>query len=311
MEIVSNAQHNTASGSCHRLFIDSTGNVYALGLNNYGQCGFNSPSALLTPTLITSLPLINSVHAAQNNSLFVSTNGDVYACGQNCCCELGLGEGGMQTRPMKLKNIPPMRLVAMVENHTLFLDFEGKVWRCGSWQNKSIKYPEIIGNLPRITMISNFCNRFFLLDENGCLWSYNSWEKPSRYASTLPKLKSIFDGFAFDENESIWSVFTLKKVNLLRFINIFIHTDGSVWTTRAPDQRSQFISSMECMEQTIYTVIAALPAIRSLSVGGAILLYDAKACVWEADTRTDSPKVKLIADLSQTNAKQLKSARNL
>jgi alpha-tubulin suppressor-like RCC1 family protein len=63
----------------HFLFLDENHDCYAMGGNNYGQCGIISSGNLLTPTLVASN--VNDIMAGEWFSYIIKTNGELYGSG--------------------------------------------------------------------------------------------------------------------------------------------------------------------------------------------------------------------------------------
>jgi hypothetical protein len=80
-----------AAGGYHSLALDSSGNVWATGLNNHGQLGQGDTTNLNTWTQVTALSDIVSIAAGEYHSIAVDSDGDVWAWGYDSAGQLGDG----------------------------------------------------------------------------------------------------------------------------------------------------------------------------------------------------------------------------
>lgn len=90
-----------ASGDFHCFAIDHDDQVYAWGLNQFGQCAFTDAdgnledgSLITKPTIITSLSnkKIVSIEAGEHNTLALTEGGDVYGWGRYDMKEVGIAK---------------------------------------------------------------------------------------------------------------------------------------------------------------------------------------------------------------------------
>jgi alpha-tubulin suppressor-like RCC1 family protein len=124
-------------GGSHTIFLDTTGKVYAVGLNTNGQLGLGDTTQRTTPVLITFFNTIQiaSVSAGNTHTIFQDTTGKVYSVGLNTSGQLGLGDTTQRTTPFLItyfnnSNIL-IKSVITGYNHTIFLDTTGKVYAAG------------------------------------------------------------------------------------------------------------------------------------------------------------------------------------
>jgi alpha-tubulin suppressor-like RCC1 family protein len=136
-----------SSGGSHTIFLEeTTGKLYATGLNTNGQVGVADLSYRAVPHLIAELnnKIISSVSCGSTHSLFVhklsETSSDVYACGQNAYGELANGKTVRQTVPVLsqkcrtfINKNTPLSIVQVDagESHSLFLTNTGVVYGVG------------------------------------------------------------------------------------------------------------------------------------------------------------------------------------
>jgi alpha-tubulin suppressor-like RCC1 family protein len=132
-----------AAGSAHSHFLSSSGQVYACGLNNYGQLGDGTwtqggtNNDKSTPIYISSLSNITAIVANTCHSLFLRSDGKVFGCGDNTGGQMGDGTAfGVNLTPKAIltTNIGtslPITAIAAGYGSSLFLRSDGKVYACG------------------------------------------------------------------------------------------------------------------------------------------------------------------------------------
>jgi alpha-tubulin suppressor-like RCC1 family protein len=160
-----------STGYHHSLFLTSSGNVYACGLNNHGQLGINSTtnSSLLTQVkgvdgngYITG---IINVCAGYFNTFFIrETDGAVFACGYNSVGQLGINST-IQKNTLQQVNgvdgvgyITNIKQVASSNSHALFLKNDGTVYACGSNKYGQLGYTTSLP--PGTTQLQYFQNSY-------------------------------------------------------------------------------------------------------------------------------------------------------
>jgi alpha-tubulin suppressor-like RCC1 family protein len=93
--------------------IGSDGNLYAWGLNTYGQLGDGSTGGRITPERITLASGVSPtvISAGWEDSLAIGSDGNMYAWGHNSYGELGDGSTAMHTTPEEISlgaNVAPI-----------------------------------------------------------------------------------------------------------------------------------------------------------------------------------------------------------
>lgn len=75
-------------------FKDKKGNLYAFGMNTYGQLGIGTRNNTAKPTLVKELAGVNIIDLAggEEHTIAVSQDGHVYCWGRNDEGQIGLGD---------------------------------------------------------------------------------------------------------------------------------------------------------------------------------------------------------------------------
>lgn len=139
-----------AAGDYHSFAIDAQGNVFAWGLNQYGQCGTKAElvdgDVVTRPTKVTRLGnKVVAIAGGEHHSLAVDEEGKLYAFGRVDMCELGIKKENLPDYSFKdehgrvravpfptvVEGIPKMRSVAAGSHHSLAITQDGVVFSWG------------------------------------------------------------------------------------------------------------------------------------------------------------------------------------
>ena len=82
--------------------IDTSGNLWGWGWNNYGQLGNGSSSKSTSPIQILAGIKIKKISAGGHFFIAIADNEDIYTCGYNKYGQLGDGSTTNQNRPIKI-----------------------------------------------------------------------------------------------------------------------------------------------------------------------------------------------------------------
>ena len=167
---------NISTGFCYSLFQNNNGEIFACGLNQWGQCGlghFNSPQ--IPPSLIPDAPSnIVQFVCGSKHSLFLDSEGNVFSVGSNSLGQLGLGHNTNQNELNKIPNIPPIKILSCVNASIYLIDYEGNLWsfgqnyygQLGHGNNTKINVPKVIPTLKDIQQISYGGSGFHFFAKN-------------------------------------------------------------------------------------------------------------------------------------------------
>ncbi|MDD5075423.1 MAG: DUF4215 domain-containing protein, partial [Candidatus Peribacteraceae bacterium] len=132
-----------SAGYGHSLAIDSSGNVYAWGLNEKGQLGTGTTTNSTTPVRVKgvggggNLTGIAAISAGYDHSLALDTNGGVFAWGKNESGELGNGTTTNSATPVRVKGesgqgyLTGMREIVASKGFSLALNNSGFAYGWG------------------------------------------------------------------------------------------------------------------------------------------------------------------------------------
>lgn len=94
---------NITSGYNYCLAVNSSGEVYSWGQNNYGQLGLGNDSLQESPQKI-NLSGVNQISAGAYHTFAILENGDVYSWGRNQDGQLGIGNNDLSKLESPRKN---------------------------------------------------------------------------------------------------------------------------------------------------------------------------------------------------------------
>ncbi|XP_011097039.1 ultraviolet-B receptor UVR8 isoform X2 [Sesamum indicum] len=94
-----------ACGGAHTLFLTETGDVYATGLNDFGQLGISDSQNYTTePHRVSRIPKkIIKIAAGYHHSAAITVDGELYVWGKNANGQLGLGKKAEKIIPLPRK----------------------------------------------------------------------------------------------------------------------------------------------------------------------------------------------------------------
>lgn len=122
-----------AAGDNHGLALLNNGNVWAWGMDSYGQLGNNAEMAHQpTPVQVTGLPTCTAIAAGRFHSAVVSATGSMYAWGYDYYGQLGNDAANTnQPTPALVSGMTNAKAVACGGYHTLAVKADGSLWSWG------------------------------------------------------------------------------------------------------------------------------------------------------------------------------------
>ena len=120
-----------AVGEFHSVALDTDGNVYTWGRNNYYQLG-NSGSDSSVPVKVEGIPAIERITSGNNSVMAITKNNRIIAWGQNAYGELGTGTYSNRILPTEISGMHDVLDVQGGKNHYLILKTTGELYVVGS-----------------------------------------------------------------------------------------------------------------------------------------------------------------------------------
>lgn len=75
----------------HSGFVDTDGNIFMTGSNEYGELGVNKPEKIATPLLVNFSHKVKQIECGVFYTLLLTAKGQVYGMGNNKYGQLGIG----------------------------------------------------------------------------------------------------------------------------------------------------------------------------------------------------------------------------
>lgn len=226
-------------GYDHSLAIDSQGNIWAWGRNNYGQLGITLPLDYNYPQRLKHEGKFVAIEGGHWHTVALKEDGSVVSWGHNYYGELGNGTQEHCNYPVPVIKYDPYKneksvltgivKIASVGYHTLALSSIGEIWAWGANDKYQLGYNKHdvqpfavrIENLLGIKEIAVGWHHSVALDSLGNIWVWGSdpsgqfneastkfIEKPTMF-SGLPKFEKIACGswhsLAIDVNRNVWA----------------------------------------------------------------------------------------------------------
>ncbi len=126
-----------AAGYLHTVALDSAGNVWAWGNNDYGQLGDGTTSQRNTPVAVSApsgMGTVVAIAAGGYHTVALDAAGHVWTWGYNVLGQLGDGTTTNRTTPVAVSMPSGMGTVVAIaagDYHTVALDSAGHVWTWG------------------------------------------------------------------------------------------------------------------------------------------------------------------------------------
>ena len=122
-----------AAGENHSVALDSDGNVYTWGRNNYYQLGLWGWGNVPTPIRIGTVESkIVKIAAGSNTTVMLTANGQIYTHGINADGEAGNGEYATRVTYGKANNMNNIIDITVGKSHIIALRSDGIVFATGS-----------------------------------------------------------------------------------------------------------------------------------------------------------------------------------
>jgi hypothetical protein len=195
-------------GFGHSLALTNSGEVYAWGLNEYGQVGNKSYSNQLIPQKVNGFndEKVVMISCGSHHSMALTESGHVFSWGLNTCGQLGLdsNENTFQPSIVILRNYVLIKRISCGQSHSLLLSRDGNIHWFGfngieSTYTTSQSQKKLSFNTNKIIEIASHYNYYIsiALTVNGFYYVWgNCGEKKEIREPKETKFKSFDEIFA-------------------------------------------------------------------------------------------------------------------
>lgn len=172
--------------------IDTSGNLWTWGGNEYGQIGDGTTTSSYVPKQVMDGTTFSEVSSGQGYTVAIDTSGNLWAWGCNNNGQVGnggisngissLNDYPMQTVPVKIKSGTKFTAISAGVFHCLAIDTSGNLWawgcnssgQIGNGSETNATSPVQIKSGTKFTKISaSVCNSL-AIDTSGNLWGWGS-----------------------------------------------------------------------------------------------------------------------------------------
>jgi len=171
-----------SAGSNHSLALDTDGNLWSWGRNEFGQLGLNDTNNRPIPTQVTAdAAKWQSISAGNAYSLAIDTDGNLWAWGAGSNGQLGLSDTNSRPIPTQVTAGAAKWQSVAAGFHSLALDTDGNLWAWGSGSsgrlglndNNDRPIPtQVTADAAKWQSISAGNTHSLALDTDGNLWSW-------------------------------------------------------------------------------------------------------------------------------------------
>ncbi len=121
-----------AVGEYHVAALDTEGNIWTWGRNNYYQLGNSNITSSASPVKVTGIPKATRISAGNNSTMAITEDNKLVAWGQNAYGELGIGEYSNKITPTIVEGVHDVLDIQGGKNHYIVLKTTGEIFVTGS-----------------------------------------------------------------------------------------------------------------------------------------------------------------------------------
>ncbi|NLI93020.1 MAG: hypothetical protein GX434_12760 [Peptococcaceae bacterium] len=170
-----------AGGGQNTLALDSDGNVWGWGYNQYGQIGDGTTKTRPYRVMAKGLPFITQIAAGGMSSFAIDQEGNVWTWGNNSEGQLGDGTTNNRFLPAKIEGLSGITSLSAGQSHVLAIKDDGTVLSWGTNSSGMLGYdtggncvptPTVIPSLSDVSDISGGLYYSAAIKNDGTAWAW-------------------------------------------------------------------------------------------------------------------------------------------
>ncbi len=166
-------------GNGHYICLTSDGNVWAGGVNNYGQYGDSSTNSTVYYVQTEGISNVIDIVAGSRFSLALKADGTVWSWGYNSFGQLGDSSFTNRSYPVQVLNLSNVIAIGAGSTHGMAVKSDGTVWgwgrnhagQLGDSNADTVLVPVQIAEFSNIKHVTGGIDFTIALDNDSILWS--------------------------------------------------------------------------------------------------------------------------------------------
>ena len=234
--LILNVPANIAQFGCgyeHNLFLDSEGNVFSVGNNEYGQLGLGHNTNQNVLSKIPNIPPIKIISCLRASCYLIDFEGNIWSFGYNNCGQLGHGDTTNKNEPKiinTLKDIQQisygccgLHFLAKNSQNQIFATGYNRYGQLGTGDTQSLSIPKEI-NSQYFTIWGSNQHITYQWDERICIETMN-WkeEEMKKIEKMQSKIKQVKLNLSSNNNNKIKQEFPQNSFESWNEVHKFLN----------------------------------------------------------------------------------------
>ena len=205
-------------------------NLYAWGLNQYGQLGLGNLTKYSSPKQVGSLTNWSKVFAGQQATLAIKTDGTLWSWGNNSAGNLGLGNTTNYSSPKQVGSLTTWSIALVNMKSSFAIKSDGTLWSWGadgsfgalgqSTTYTNLSSPKQVGALTNWLSIAGSNYSTLAVKTNGTLWSWGL----NQYG-----VLGLGNTTAYSSPKQVGALTNWRSISSGAYHVIATKTDGTMW----------------------------------------------------------------------------------
>lgn len=218
-----------SAGNQHTLALDSEGNVWSWGINQFGQVGDGTANVRPYRVKVQGITDVKTTVAGAMNSVAVKNDGTVWVWGLIDSSDFGENRTTVSYLPVQVQGLSDVKSVSAGGGHTLALKEDGTVWSWGSNSSGQLgigntehtSTPTQVLGLDHVIQLSTGGFHSLALKDNGTVWSWGT---------NSPGMLGIGNTINSDVPVQVPGLTGIVSISAGWYFSTALQSDGTVWT---------------------------------------------------------------------------------